>query len=712
MKNNKNSMINTLLVLFVILLMQSMVFSFPVFSTTLSPDIADKLDADEITWLKQHQNEAIYVGFDPAGGMEYFTDTDGTQGYLNDILSLLSEKLNLNFVTRPDLNWGEAVDALSSGDIQLLFGANPTPERLKTMDFTNEIYSVPYTILSVQNGDVKNIGDINGKHIGFIEGDVVSELFAKAYSNLHFDTVFYPNQEAALEALASRSIDAFITSGGDVVYDYLFRYPQIQIVANLDDIRSLMTFASLKENQQLIEILTKSFECCTLDFELSIKKARTLYVRKILHLTDIEINWLKENSSIKVGVPNDYLPIDYFTEGKYSGIAGHYLNSFAELIGLEIIAQPSSFDVAYNKMLAGELDLLNMAKTEERLSLFTFTDAFSNERDVIYGLKENTYVHDIYGLEGKKVAVIEGFWHIDHLKYNLQSPNLLIVKDIQEAIKAVVTHRADYFIETPAVADYYISGLGYNDIIKKGETSSDSFLYFGMINSDAPLASIFNKAKVLLNYENSKYLGIQEVPEIDNVANKRLIFMLSGAGVLLVALILLLLKFQRDLFLTKERERLIYIDPLTGIYNRSYFNSIEKQIDHLGYPQLLFVLDINNLKIINDKFGHLTGDLLIDNVSKILIQVASKYKGTAIRMGGDEFVLLFTGISDLSTNQVLAHLETEFSTTSLSDQEHTFLNALEVAIGVATRSSNHTSFEALFREADKNMYINKTKMKS
>jgi diguanylate cyclase (GGDEF) domain len=689
-----------------------MVFSFPVFSTTLSPDIADKLDADEITWLKQHQNEAIYVGFDPAGGMEYFTDTDGTQGYLNDILSLLSEKLNLNFVTRPDLNWGEAVDALSSGDIQLLFGANPTPERLKTMGFTNEIYSVPYTILSVQNGDVKNIGDINGKHIGFIEGDVVSELFAKAYSNLHFDTVFYPNQEAALEALASRSIDAFITSGGDVVYDYLFRYPQIQIVANLDDIRSLMTFASLKENQQLIEILTKSFECCTLDFELSIKKARTLYVRKILHLTDIEINWLKENPSIKVGVPNDYLPIDYFTEGKYSGIAGHYLNSFAELIGLEIIAQPSSFDVAYNMMLAGELDLLNMAKTEERLSLFTFTDAFSNERDVIYGLKENTYVHDIYGLEGKKVAVIEGFWHIDHLKYNLQSPNLLIVKDIQEAIKAVVTHRADYFIETPAVADYYISGLGYNDIIKKGETSSDSFLYFGMINSDAPLASIFNKAKVLLNYENSKYLGIQEVPEIDNVANKRLIFMLSGAGVLLVALILLLLKFQRDLFLTKERERLIYIDPLTGIYNRSYFNSIEKQIDHLGYPQLLFVLDINNLKIINDKFGHLTGDLLIDNVSKILIQVASKYKGTAIRMGGDEFVLLFTGISDLSTSQVLAHLETEFSTTSLSDQEHTFLNALEVAIGVATRSSNHTSFEALFREADKNMYINKTKMKS
>ncbi len=712
MKKYKLTILNSITILFIILLINCLMISLPGFSASQSSDLTDKLTPDEQLWLKQHQNETIDVGFDPAGGMEYFIDADGTEGYLNDILKQLSEKLNLNFVIRPDLNWGEAVDALASSEIKLLFGANPTPERLKTMDFTDEIYSVPYTILSIQEGDVKNIGDINGKLIGFIEGDVVNELFSKAYTNLHFDTQIFANQEEALQALNMRKIDAFITSGGDVVYDYLFRYPQIQIVANLEDIRSLMTFASLKENQQLIQILTKTFEYCKSDFDASIKKARTLYVRKILHLTDQEIKWLKENPTIKVGVADDYLPIDYYSDGKYLGIAGHYLNSFAELIGIEVIAIPSTFDDAYNKMLSGELDLLNMAKTDERLSQFTFTNAFSNERDEIYGLKESTYVHDIYGLEGKKVAVIEGFWHIDHLKINLQSPQLVIVKDIREAIEAVVNHRAEYFIETPAVAEYYISGLGYNDIIEKGETSSDSFLYFGMQNYDAPLASIFNKAMVLLSYENSKYLGVQEVPEIANVANKRLIFMLTGAGVILIALIIVLLKFQRDLFLTKERERLIYIDSLTGIYNRSYFNSIEKQVDSFGYPQILFVLDINNLKIVNDQFGHLIGDLLIDKVSKILLRIASENDGIAIRMGGDEFVLLFSGVSVEKSIQISAQLEMEFATTTLHDHEVTFLNTLEVAIGFSTRNSDHTPFETLFREADKNMYLNKAKLKA
>lgn len=707
----KNIILKSLMIIITVCLFKGLTFSLPVFSEIASTKLIEKLSADEISWLKQHQNETIYVGFDPEGGMEYFSDSNGVQGYLMAILNQLSEKLNLQFVARPDLNWGKAVSALESSEIQLLFGANPTPERLKTMDFTDEIYSVPYTILSNQEGEVKNIGDINGKLVGFIEGDVVNELFAKAYNNLAFQTKVYSSQEVALLALNSNKIDAFITSGGDVVYDYLFRYPHLKIIANLEDIRSLMTFSALKEQQLLIQILSKSFEECKQDFDLEIKKARTLYVRKILNLTTEEINWLKEHPVIKVGVANDYLPVDYYSDGQYRGIAGHYLNSFTNLIGIEIEAQPSSFDDAYTKMLNGELDLLNMAKTDERTSLFTFTAPFSNERDLIYGRKENEYVHDIYGLEGKKVAVIEGFWHINHLNYNLQTPKLLIVKDIREAIEAVVNRRADYFIETPAVAEYYISGLGYNDIIKKGETSSDSFLYFGMQNDDAPLSSIFNKTMVLLSYEDSKYLGIQEVPEVKNVANKRLIWMLSITGVLVLALILLLLKVQRDLFLTKERERLIYIDSLTGIYNRSYFNAIEKKVDDMDYPQMLLVMDINNLKIVNDQFGHLIGDLLINKVSQISSEITAKYDGTAIRMGGDEFVLLFTNVSDHIVSQIPDLLSSAFEKTPLKEGHQIILSSIEVAIGSSIRTSNQTSFELLFRDADKNMYASKAKMK-
>ena len=214
-------------------------------------------------------------------------------------------------------------------------------------------------------------------------------------------------------------------------------------------------------------------------------------------------------------------------------------------------------------------------------------------------------------------------------------------------------------------AEFYISGLGYTDIIKKGATSSDSFLTFGMLPEHAPLAEVFNRARLLISYEDAKYLGVQGLPEVGNVANKRLIAIIFGISLFVFLLLAALLKVFRDLWLTRERERLIYIDPLTGLYNRGYFNLLESSADENDFPQSLFVLDINLLKDINDAYGHHQGDRLIDAVSTILKQIASEHQGTAIRMGGDEFVLLFFGLTEDIVNQIAESLKNTFKATQI-----------------------------------------------
>ncbi|HAS74180.1 MAG TPA: hypothetical protein DCS67_08565, partial [Clostridiales bacterium UBA8960] len=486
--NRLNRAINTIryILISLLLMMLHMTISF----ASIDPELEAILSPDEREWLFESKDELFFIGLDPLAGMEYFISDQTEQGYLKSITDFLSRKTTLNLVIKPDLSWNEAVDDLESGAIQILFGANPTPERLKTMDFTDPIYSVPYTVLSQVNGDVQNIGDLNGKRVGFLEGDIVISILEDAYTNLHYDVISFDDQLEGLSALHTFEIDAFITSGGDVVYDYLFRYPDLKVVVNFEEIRSLMTFSALKSNATLISILSKSLSLYEGVHKSMIDEARHQYIRKILDLTPLEKAWLKKNPSIRVGVPNDYLPVDHYENGQYKGIAGHYMTAFAELIGLEIVPVTGSFDEVYEKINLGEIDVLNMAITSERLDKFIFTDAFSNERDQIYGHRDSKYVHDIYGLEGKRVAVIKGFWHIDHLNLNLQNPELILVSDIKEAIEAVVRGKADYFIETPAVAEFYISGLGYTNIIKKGETSSDSFLYFGLLKQHKPLVSI------------------------------------------------------------------------------------------------------------------------------------------------------------------------------------------------------------------------------
>jgi diguanylate cyclase (GGDEF)-like protein len=678
---------------------------------SIDPKFETILSTEEIEWLQKHQGDTFTIGLDPIAGMEYF-EADGTeQGYLVNVAALLSNKLGLDLKIMPELSWNESVEGLASGDIQVLFGANPTEERLKTMSFTDPIYSVPYTVLSRIDGVVQNIGDMSGKEVGFLEGDAVVELFKSAYPNLKLSARYFGSQSEALAALNRSEIDAFITSGGDVVYDYLFSYPKVKVVANLEEIRSLMTFSSLKANDPLIDVLSKAIVSYNVDLTEMIDDARNQYIRKILNLSAEEKAWLKLNPTIKVGVPTDYMPIDYYLDGKYNGIAGHYLNTFADLIGIEIIAVPGRFDTVYDMIKNGDIDVLNMAKTEERLEKFVFTDAFSNDRDLIYGHRDSAYVHDIYGLEGKSVAVIEGFWHIDHLKMNLRNPQLVIVADIQEAIEAVETGKAEYFIETPAVAEYYIAGMGYTDVIKKGETSSDSFLYFGMLEEHAPLVSLFNRAKLLIDYDTSKYLGVLNLPEVANVTNKKLGMMLFGVSCVIVVLMFLFLRLQRDLFLTKAREKLIYMDPLTGIYNRNYFNLIEKDVDHKPFPQSIFIMDINNLKQVNDQYGHINGDRLIDAVSGIIMQIAEIYDGTAIRMGGDEFILCFFGTPTEKMGEISLRLKEAFKKTGLYDQDKQLLENLQVAIGYSNRIDVSKTYEQCFKDADAAMYLNKAAMK-
>jgi len=74
-------------------------------------------------------------------------------------------------------------------------------------------------------------------------------------------------------------------------------------------------------------------------------------------------------------------------------------------------------------------------------------------------------------------------------------------------------------------------------------------------------------------------------------------------------------------------------DKLTGFYRREKINELVK------HNYIVAMLDINNLKIVNDKLGHCEGDKLIQNVAKS-IRASVRKSDTVIRYGGDEFVIV------------------------------------------------------------------------
>ncbi len=103
----------------------------------------------------------------------------------------------------------------------------------------------------------------------------------------------------------------------------------------------------------------------------------------------------------------------------------------------------------------------------------------------------------------------------------------------------------------------------------------------------------------------------------------------------------------------------IYRDALTGVYNRRYLEEkLWEEINRarrLGEPLGVLMLDVDGLKYWNDQHGHLSGDMLLISVARILQQVFHPFPVT--RYGGDEFVVLLPGATPESVEERFMRLE-------------------------------------------------------
>src|SRR5713226_630351 len=115
----------------------------------------------------------------------------------------------------------------------------------------------------------------------------------------------------------------------------------------------------------------------------------------------------------------------------------------------------------------------------------------------------------------------------------------------------------------------------------------------------------------------------------------------------------------KQYMLLAEMGDLALVDELTGLYNRRGFMAIaERQLKvgrRSGRGMLLFFIDVDRLKQINDSFGHAEGDRVLKHITEAL-QKTFRDSDVIARMGGDEFVVLAIEASDFCEGTIRARL--------------------------------------------------------
>ncbi|TDP61528.1 transporter substrate-binding domain-containing protein [Roseateles toxinivorans] len=674
-----------------------------------------RLEPAERAWIAAHQDKVLTVGFDPYAGLDSFEFQGRRLGLLPALLKDMREQLGLRLEPAEVKSWDDAYSRFVAGKIDVLYGANVTPEREKIMRFTAPAQKYPYTVFARKDSSVQTLGDLDGKRVGFLSNDFVIEQLPKEFPNIHIQVVSFDDQQLGLKALAAGEVDGFVTAGGGIEYEFLHEHPGLALVAVLKAITSDMTFAVAKDQVLLGQIINRYLEQRRDAIRALAGDAGRIYNRKVLRLTEAELRWLDQKGEAVVGVAEDYLPFDYYDKGRYKGIAGATLERIGDIIGIRFKVVSAPFVQLMERARAGDVHVLNMAKTDDRLAHFLFPRAISTERDIIVGLKSSPPVQDVYDLDGQRVAVIDGFWHEEYLRKNLKQPLIVKTDSIQESLRLLRTGKVAYVIENPTVVEFYINGLGYAELVKRGATSKDSFIYFGVSRQQPELAAIMDKVIPLIQFEEMKHLGIQTVPTLRNEANSQLMMMLAALGALLLVILAVTAYVVRKLtaqraktqFL-REREHLLYTDSLTGFHNRNYFSQMSDAGTAGDCPQAIVVADMNNLKQVNDSHGHAAGDVLIT----LFAQTARAQwpQANCFRIGGDEFLFILPNRGEAQLLEELAELKARLQQARHEAAPGVWVSP-SAALGHALRSDPQIPLHSCIAQADARMYEVKAGMK-
>ena len=171
--------------------------------------------------------------------------------------------------------------------------------------------------------------------------------------------------------------------------------------------------------------------------------------------------------------------------------------------------------------------------------------------------------------------------------------------------------------------------------------------------------------------------------------------------ILLICLILLIaniikckIKINKLNKIIKELNICCEKDALTGIGNRTSFYKIIDNLEKSNSGVTVLVCDIDGLKAINDKYGHLIGDKIIRQAA-ILLERCCPELSYLFRMGGDEFLILIPEIlTKDQCEQIVSKIHWECSKN----------DKLNLSIGIASSKNKQYKLIDVIREADEKMY--------
>lgn len=664
------------------------------------------------------KTRTIKVGYMNHPGYIEKTENDKMYGcgveYIEEIVKYTGWTIEYVYAS-----WTEQLRMLENDELDIVPMAQRTPERDEKFLFSSHpigmIQGLLITLPEGENDITSDPTSFNDKKVGILRGSKNIELFddyAK-HEGFTYELVEYNFQNEIKEALIDKQIDM-------MACEQIVQTEGLRVIDRFTS--DSYYYLTSKTNSELMEEIDYVIgRINAYDPSFSLKLHQKYYGGGLVFdsplFTTKEKEYIKNNPTVTIALIPDNQPLAFDDEnGVTKGIIPDIMNEFTLLCGI-------NFEFVYVPKDITPLKFLQQNPSYFGTGMLSTNPAFQDESVITSDVYYTTYAALIANKQNKNITdytkgeytiAIPRSFQAMQLFIKKEYPNLKIVEvlSIKDGLFALEKEEVDFFSYTINLITPYLSNPIYGDLymvdnkflpcplcsIGINQENSDNQIMIDILDKCTSYITNTDISRIELEYVRS---GLYRFNDNDVLKRYQTIIILIAAVVTsIISLFLLTLflrqrKYNRNLALRAE------YDLITGLYNRSTMKSkvIEMLRNSEGKDCSFLLIDIDDMKVINDTKGHEIGDEVIKAVANI---IRNQFGGSALlgRIGGDDFAILLVGIESKSILvSLLSRLQRTVSVTAVSDS----LVSISISVGVSMFKAGDHTIDEIFRRSDESL---------
>ena len=637
MKKKKTRKILILLTIFSILIISLVVFILNYTSDSVSLSILEK------SWINKNKNNIVDIstyndvpiyGYNGEGiifsYLKNFTDQYAVE--FNKVSYFNNDKTSLKDVAFKILDYNEE---LTKNDIL--------------------IYLDEYVMVGKSDKSFNSIEQMEGINVGVFNNDLSQVSYylldTSKISYTPFDSI-----DDLVNALNGEVVD-YIVIPNTLYMNYILQN-DLNIAYHVSELNKQYVL-TVNKNKTLLGIMKK--------YNISYQKERyDIDYKEMFLKTFFNFENITEEEKINYNA-NIYnygyvvnMPYENTINNDFVGVISNYIKGFEKLTNIEFrITEYDSINSLKEALSRGEVDLAFAYYPDEGLNIDTQYTISPLKEEYVVLSNEVFIVNSIRTLKNKTINVVKDTFLDKYLKDNSidakQYNNTDELLRNSDSNSIIIMDRETY--------NYYKDRKFSKYKVIYENTLKDEYRFLVRdVNKNSVFYKLFNYYVGMINYKNIRY-NYNTDYIVSTLTNWDKILITLGVilGITIIAIITLglLLKSKGKKKEIKKEDKLKFIDVMTSLKNRNYLNyNIKKWDDNVIYPQAILVIDLNNIKYINDNHGHEEGDNVIKKAANILIN--NQIENTDIvRTDGNEFLIYMVGYEETNVQEYIRKLSKE-----------------------------------------------------